>query len=94
MIEGFYSRYEKELFEGGRGRREWDSFRKVARRKLVMVDAAITLSDFKSPPNNKFEALKRDREGQHAIRINDQYRVCFEWRNGSPHRVEITDYHD
>jgi toxin HigB-1 len=68
-------------------------FRKVARRKLVMIDSSRSLHDLKSPPNNKLEALKREREGQHAVRINDQYRVCFRWVDGDAYNVEITDYH-
>lgn len=65
---------------------------KVARRKLGMLDAAVTLTDLRSPPNNKLEKLEDDREGQHAIRINDQYRICFVWQDGAE-AVEITDYH-
>lgn len=66
---------------------------KVALRKLNLVNTATRLQDFKVPPNNKFEALKEDRAGQHAIRINQQYRVCFEWTTAGPENVEITDYH-
>jgi toxin HigB-1 len=69
-----------------------DIFR-VARRKLRMVDAAKTIQDLLVPPNNKLHRLHHDREGQHAIWINAQYRVCFEWRNGDAYGVEITDYH-
>jgi proteic killer suppression protein len=65
---------------------------KVARRKLGMLDAAVTLTDLRSPPKNKLEKLEDDREGQHAIRINDQYRICFVWQDGAE-AVEITDYH-
>jgi proteic killer suppression protein len=66
---------------------------KVARRKLEMVNAATELKDLSSPPGNKLHGLDRDRVGQHAICINDKYRVCFEWRDGDAHGVEITDYH-
>jgi proteic killer suppression protein len=66
---------------------------KVARRKLRMVDAAAKLSDLKIPPNNKLHPLQDDREGQHAIWINDKYRVCFVWSDDGPTDVEITDYH-
>jgi proteic killer suppression protein len=65
----------------------------VAKRKLQMVDAAAQLDDLKVPPGNRLHALTGDRKGQHAIRINDQYRVCFEWRDGNAYEVEITDYH-
>jgi proteic killer suppression protein len=58
-----------------------------------MVDAASSLRDLKSPPANKLEALKDDRTGQHAIRINGQYRVCFVWADGNAHNVEVVDYH-
>lgn len=65
----------------------------MAKRKLQMVDAAAQLDDLKVPPGNRLHALTGDRKGQHAIRINDQYRVCFEWRDGNAYEVEITDYH-
>lgn len=64
-----------------------------ARRKLRMVDAAIQLDDLRSPPGNRLEALRGDRTGQHSIRINDQWRVCFIWQDGNAHQVEIVDYH-
>jgi proteic killer suppression protein len=65
----------------------------VTRRKLQMLDSAGRLDDLKVPPGNKLHALMGDRAGQHAIRINDQFRVCFTWRDGDAHDVEITDYH-
>lgn len=65
----------------------------AVRRKLRMVDAAILLSDLEVPPGNRLEALKGDRRGQHSIRVNDQWRVCFIWREGGAHEVEVTDYH-
>ncbi len=69
-------------------------FEHVARRKLVAWwTLAGSLRDWQRPPNNKLEALKRERKGQHAIRINDQYRVCFRWDGGHAYDVEITDYH-
>jgi len=67
---------------------------KVARRKLFMLDNAAELNDLKSPPGNRLHPLKKDREGQHAIRINDKYRLCFRWTEAGPEDVEITDYHD
>lgn len=66
---------------------------KVARRKLAMLEAATDISDLRSPPGNRLEALKGGRAGQHSIRINDQFRVCFVWNDGHAHDVEITDYH-
>jgi proteic killer suppression protein len=64
-----------------------------ARRKLLLMHAVGALSDLRSPPGNRLEALKGDRKGQHSIRINDQWRICFEWRNGGAENVEIVDYH-
>jgi proteic killer suppression protein len=66
---------------------------RVARRKLDQVDNVITLADLRVPPGNRLEALKEDRAGQHAIRINDQFRVCFVWTDAGPAEVEIIDYH-
>jgi toxin HigB-1 len=65
----------------------------LARRKLRMIAAVVTLETLRVPPNNRLEALKGDRKGQWSIRINDQWRICFEWQNGSAYNVEITDYH-
>ena len=65
----------------------------LARRKLRMIAAAVILETLRVPPNNRLEALKGDRKRQWSIRINDQWRICFEWQNGSAHNVEITDYH-
>jgi len=65
----------------------------VARRKLDMLNQAAVLSDLRVPPNNKLEPLKHDRAGQHSIRINDQYRVCFRWTEAGAEEVEIADYH-
>lgn len=65
----------------------------VARRKLFMIDNAETLEDLRVPPGNRLEALKGDRAGQHSIRINDQFRICFRWNDGGAEDVEIVDYH-
>jgi proteic killer suppression protein len=65
----------------------------VARRKLGYLDSAKTLDDLRSPPGNRLEALAGDRAGQHSIRVNDQWRVCFVWTGGGPEGVEIVDYH-
>jgi proteic killer suppression protein len=64
-----------------------------ARRKLLLLDGAGTLNDLRTPPGNRLEALKGDRRGQHSIRINDQWRICFTWRDGGADHVEIADYH-
>lgn len=65
----------------------------VARRKLQMIDAAGDVKDLRMPPGNHLEALEGDRKGQHSIRVNDQWRICFVWRDGDAYEVEITDYH-
>ena len=65
----------------------------VARRKLDQLDAARALDDLRAPPANRLEALRGDRRGEHSIRINDQYRICFAWTQAGPERVEIVDYH-
>jgi toxin HigB-1 len=64
-----------------------------ARRKLLLLNGARTINDLRSPPGNRFEALAGDRRGQHSIRINDQWRICFVWREGGAEDVEIVDYH-
>jgi addiction module HigA family antidote len=65
----------------------------VTRRKLLMLDAARTLEDLRVPPNNKLEALRKERSGQHSIRVNDQFRLCFVWTDEGPANVEFVDYH-
>ncbi|HXB23595.1 MAG TPA: type II toxin-antitoxin system RelE/ParE family toxin [Gemmatimonadaceae bacterium] len=65
----------------------------VARRKLDQLNAAVTLGSLRFPPGNRLEALRGDRDGQHSIRINQQYRICFVWTDSGPEDVEITDYH-
>ena len=71
----------------------WVNIEAVARRKLDQLDAAGELTDLGSPPGNRLEALSRNRKGQHSIRINDQFRVCFVWTTSGPENVEIVDYH-
>ena len=73
--------------------RRFKNIERVARRKLLQLHAATALNDLRIPPGNQLEALKNDRKGQHSIRINDQWRVCFKWKSDGPHEVEITDYH-
>jgi toxin HigB-1 len=70
------------------------NLRKLAKRKLQMLHAAATLDDLKVPPGNKLHRLERDRAGQYAIWINDQFRLCFTWRGSNAYDVQITDYHD
>ena len=81
------------MWETGKCRKFPPSVRKSANYKLAILDAATELSELRVPPGNRLEALKGDRNGQHSIRINDQYRVCFVWKDGDAHDVEIVDYH-
>lgn len=92
MIRGFRSDETRKLFETGRSKR-FGSIVKVATRKLAQLDAAETLEFLRSPPGNRLESLAGDRAGQHSIRINDQWRVCFRWTATGPEDVEIVDYH-
>lgn len=69
------------------------NLRAVAKRKLLMLDGVTRLTDLNVPPNNKLHALQGDRKGQHAIWINGQYRICFEWKDGHAYKVEVVDYH-
>ena len=91
MIKGFSCTETRRFFETGRSKRFW-SIATVAARKLAMLDAAHTLEFLRSPPGNRLEALRGDRKGQHSIRINDQFRICFRWADGGPSDVEIVDY--
>lgn len=93
MILSFADRRTEAFFRHGRCPAQWRSFAAVAIRKLDAVDAANLLQDLKVPPGNRLEALKRDRVGQHSIRINDQWRICFRWTENGPEDVEIVDYH-
>jgi proteic killer suppression protein len=77
----------------GRSPRRFRNIESVAQRKLQMLDDAVELRDLLVPPGNRLEALRGDRAGQHSIRINDQWRVCFKWTDVGPENVEIVDYH-
>lgn len=92
MIVSFNDEEAKRLFETGRSRR-YINIASVVCRKLDQMEAASKLEDLRSPPGNRLEALKGDRKGQHSIRINDQFRLCFEWKSDGAHKVEIADYH-
>jgi len=97
MIVGFEDAGTEDVFNGRDTRRARRccpaSVWSVARRKLDMVDSAAVLNDLAVPPGNRLERLAGDRRGQHSIRINDQYRICFRWTDAGPDQVEITDYH-
>jgi proteic killer suppression protein len=92
MIRSFADKDTAALANGERVRR-WINIESVARRKLAQLHAAATLDFMRVPPGNRLEALRGDRSGQHSIRINDQFRVCFVWKDGDAFGVEITDYH-
>jgi toxin HigB-1 len=97
MIESFANAATADIYEGtnsadARRLLPRDLWR-IAFRKLDQIEAAVTLEDLRVPPGNRLEALRADRDGQHSIRINDQYRVCFEWTDGAAVNVEIVDYH-
>lgn len=92
MIRTFGDAATRRLFEVGSHRR-FRSVARVALRKLQQLNAARRLLDVASPPGNRLEGLKGDRKGQHSIRINDQWRICFRWHDGDAYEVEIVDYH-
>jgi len=92
MIRTFACKDTRALFNGRRVRR-WVNMEGPARRKLEYLNAACVLGDLRIPPGNRLEALRGDRAGQHSIRINDQFRICFVWDTGDACNVEITDYH-
>ncbi|WP_275097496.1 type II toxin-antitoxin system RelE/ParE family toxin [Sedimenticola hydrogenitrophicus] len=93
MIKSFKDKRAEDLFNGKKPKRLSADIHKRAFTKLVMLNAAVERDDLKRPPGNHLEALVGDREGQYSIRINKQWRVCFEWDNGSAYNVEIVDYH-
>lgn len=97
MIVPFKNKSTEDIFNGKNSQEARKvcsaSICKVATRKLDQINAATTLNDLRVPPNNRPEALAGDRKGQHSIRINDQYRICFIWTNTGANQVEIVDYH-
>jgi len=93
MIKSFQDRDTELLFQGQKPRSIPPDIWRRGTRKLLILHAATKLSELRVPPGNRLEKLKGDRSGQHSIRINDQWRVCFEWREGNAYHVEITDYH-
>jgi len=93
MIKTFACKETEKLFNRQSSRKLPQRIQRAARRKLEVLDAAEELQDLRIPPANRLEKLSGDRGGQYSIRINDQWRICFDWRNGDAYRVEITDYH-
>jgi proteic killer suppression protein len=93
VIRSFADREAERIWRGTVSRKLPAGIQSVARRKLRMLNAAAALDDLRIPPANRLEGLKGDRKGQHSIRINDQWRICFRWSGGDVHGVEIVDYH-
>ena len=100
MIKSFSDEVAEILFHDGSEKAQkalrragWVNVAKVAARKLDMINASAGLDDLRMPRKNRLEALKGERKGQHSIRINDQWRICFKWKDGNAYKVEITDYH-
>jgi proteic killer suppression protein len=93
VIRSFRDRDTQRLFDRQPARKLGADVQRIALRKLRQLDAAVSLEDLRVPPGNRLEKLRRDRAGQHSIRINDQWRVCFRWVGGDAHDIEIVDYH-
>ena len=93
MIASFRDRATEELWRSGKCRRLPADIGRRAFRKLAILNAAVALDNLRVPPGNQLELLRGNRAGQHSIRVNDQYRVCFRWRDGNAFDVEIVDYH-
>ena len=92
MIRSFKDRRTEDFFAGENVRR-FSGFKKTVERKMVMLDSSTSLRDLAGIPGNRLEKLSGERAGQYSIRINDQWRICFVWKDDGPHDVEITDYH-
>lgn len=93
VIEDFADAETKKIFQGIVIRKLPADIQKTARRKLLYLHDAVDLQDLLAPPGNRLEKLQGDRQGQYSIRINDQWRICFEWQKGRARKVEIVDYH-
>ncbi|AXS42071.1 type II toxin-antitoxin system RelE/ParE family toxin [Breoghania sp. L-A4] len=93
MIKSFADKETRRVFERRRSRRLPENIQRRAQIKLAQINAATVLDDLRVPPSNHLESLKGSRAGQHSIRINVQWRICFQWRDGHACDVEIVDYH-
>ncbi len=93
MLKSFASKETERVWRGIRSRSLPDDVQRIARRKLRMINNAQDINDLRVPPGNRLEALRGDRAGQHSVRINQQWRICFRWRDGDANDVEIVDYH-
>ena len=93
MIKSFRCRETEKLFQRERSGKFPPDIQRQAQRKLYLLEAAVSLEDLRIPPGNRLEALAGNRKGQHSIRINDQWRICFRWKDNDAHDVEVVDYH-
>ena len=93
MIQSFSDKETELVWNRTRVRRFGSDLQRIANRKLLILDAAENINDLRIPPGNRLEQLHGNRQGQHSIRINDQWRICFTWTSAGPADVEITDYH-
>ncbi len=93
MIKSFKGKDSKKIFAREKSKRLSAHMQRIAYRKLLILDAVERLQDLRVPPGNQLEKLSGDRKGQHSIRINDQWRICFRWHDGDAYDVEIADYH-
>jgi len=93
MIKSFRDKEAERVFSRQLSSKLPHDIQRIARKKLVVIDAALQLKDLRIPPGNRLESLKGDRLGQYSIRINDQWRICFKWLDADAYDVEITDYH-
>ena len=93
MIKSFECKETEKIFSRTFSKKLPEDIQRAAMKKLWMLNRSVSIDDLKTPPNNKLEALTRDRKGQHSIRINDQWRICFIWKAGDAFDVEIVDYH-
>ncbi|MDR3553244.1 MAG: type II toxin-antitoxin system RelE/ParE family toxin [Syntrophobacteraceae bacterium] len=92
MIRSLHDKGTEALYEG-RNVRRFQAFQKQAEQRMQILDSATAIEDLMLLPSNRFEALSGDRKGQHSIRISQQWRICCEWHEDGPHKVEIADYH-
>ena len=93
MIRSFADKETKRVFQRLASKRLSIELQRIAYRKLTLIDAAESISDLRIPPGNRLEKLKGDRDGQYSIRINNQWRICFDWKDNDAYNVEIADYH-
>lgn len=93
MIKSFLDKETDKIFNRQFSSKLPQNIQNIARKKLVILDAVSEIEDLRVPPGNRLEALKGNRKGQHSIRINNQWRICFIWKDGDSYNVEITDYH-